>query len=587
VAAPAIAVSWGFEDGRLAFVRYREPKLIAMAVLGWTLVSVVIWRFRTQFCLGDIRRVVGKPPMPILAVFLGYLMTTGIWVLVPQNFWYELNQYLLLFIMLVALLMWSERDPSVARTLRSGLVASLAVVTVVGLIQAAVPLSFLSPINPEIGSPHPSFMGYKNPVALAVLGQIFLLAWLVFDRATPGIKGWRRILLPGGLLAAELVYLMSLGSRTSIMALLVATLFLVGLGWAHNPSLKLAVLGLSVGGALLVILAATLVVSEDNRRRAASMMAVIKQPASYLESDRGTYLLNTLNMVRHNPMGVGLGDWQTHYPIYRLHDPTRSFTPDFQVRRAHSDHVQFLGETGWPGLLLWGTLLLTLVWITSREFFKTGRHEPLFVSAQLVAFAAAMTTDYVIEMPYHKAQFFLVVFLAIQTCRPRQQIPPPNRSRISPVIAIAMTFLALCQIAFHIGLARKNQLAAHLETSYAADLQIPTDSEAGTRVLPFSRSYALGSRFAAMHGHSKTFHKDWLILSHSALMLDRRDVALVAASRSLDLHPYYPPAYLLMSHLENDPEVARQWLRGYEDLMRGPTSGCVDSPLRRLGSALP
>jgi O-antigen ligase len=338
-------------------------------------------------------------------------------------------------------------------------------------------------------------------------------------------------------------------------------------------------MGLVVGGVLFVALGATLVVSDENRQRAASMLAVIKQPASYLETDRGVYLLNTLSMVRHNPMGVGLGDWQTHYPVYRLHDPTRSFTADFQVRRAHSDHVQFLGESGWPGVVLWAILLFALIWITSREFFTTGRHEPLFISAQLIAFAVAMATDYVIEMPYHKAQFFLVVFLALQSRRPEQRISPPGRARIFQVISVAITLLAVGQIAFHIGLARKNQLAAHLEASYAADLQIQTGSAAENGVLPFSRSYTLGSRFAAMHGHSKTFHKDWLVFSHSALMLNRRKVALAAARRSLDLHPYYPPAYLLMSRLEDDPGTAQQWLRGYEDLMRGPTSGQVDPPL--------
>ena len=577
VAVPALTVSWGFVDGRLAFVLYREPKLIAITILGWTLVSAWLWRFRTELSIAEVRRTLGRKPIPVLAVFLGYLATTGTWVRVPQNYWYELNQYLLLFVLLLALLIWSDRDPAVAGTVRTGLVVSLAVVTVVGLLQAAVPFSFLTPIDPQIGTSQPSFMGYKNPAALAVLGQIFLVAWLVFDGPNTKGRPAPRLLL-GALLAAELVYLSTLGSRTSIMAMMTAALFLVGLWWARKRNLRRTLRALLTVGALLLIFGLVVAVNKDSRSRAATMAAYLTHPASFLDSDRGIYFLNTLNMVKQNPMGVGLGDWQTHYPIHRSHDPSRYFSPEIQVRRAHSDHVQFLGETGWPGLALWGAFLLSLIWITAREFFTTGRMEPLFLSAQVVAFAAAMTTDYVTELPYNKAQFFLVVFLAIQTRRPIRRPPSPENSRTLLVVACTVTALALGQIVYHAALARRVQLAAHLEQSYAEALRLPSDPDDDPGSLPFVRPYALGARFASMYGHTKTFHKDWLILAHCALLLERRDVALAATENALDLHPTYPPAYLMMSRLEDEPETARRWLLSYEHLLQGPTNGRADPP---------
>ncbi|MCD4750224.1 MAG: O-antigen ligase family protein [Thermoanaerobaculales bacterium] len=579
---PALAASWGFDDGRLAFVRYREPKLIALAILGWILVSTFLWSFWRRLSFSEVRRVLRRPPMLLLAVFLGYLMTTGLWVRVPQNYCYELNQYLLLFVLLVVLLMWSERQPAVAGMVRGGLVAGLALVTVVGLFQWVVPIPFLSPINPEIGAPHPSFMGYKNPAALALLGQIFLLAQFVF---TTTRRPWR--LLLGALLAVELVYLISLGSRTSYMALGVAILYLLGLWWAHVPTLRRALRGVLVGAAALLLLGAALAIHPPSRQRAASMAAYLAHPSSYLDSDRGTYLLNTLNMVRHRPLGVGLGDWQTHYPVFRLHDPARSFSAGYQVRRAHSDHVQLLGEAGWPGLALWIAFLAILVWTTAREHLNTGRWAPFFVSGQLVAFIAAMATDYVIELPYHKAQFFFVVFLAVATQRSGPPARFPDRSRVFLGAALVVSCMAFGQIVLHVELARKLHLAARLEQSYTEVLQAPTGPNGERNPRLFARPYLLGTRFASLFGHTKTFHKDWLILAHSAERFGRREVALAATRKTLALHPYYSPAYLLMSRLEDEPEAAQRWRRAHEHLMQGPAHGFAGPPPLDLRGPVP
>jgi hypothetical protein len=89
---------------------------------------------------------------------------------------------------------------------------------------------------------------------------------------------------------------------------------------------------------------------------------------------------------------MGLGDWQTQYLLYRLHRRDLYFTETIQVRRAHSDHVQVFGETGWPGPV---------------------RGSPL-LAAQVGAFAFAMLTDSMFEYPYLKLEILLVAFLATQ-----------------------------------------------------------------------------------------------------------------------------------------------------------------------------
>lgn len=175
IVVPALAISWGTLNGRLAYILYREPKLIALTVLGWSLVSAFLWCHWRQLCSLEVWKTFSRPPVLLLALFVGYLMTTGLWVRVKENFAYELNQYLLLLPLLLMLLIWVDRDPLVADLVRNSLIAGAALITIAGLIQWFVPIPLLRPIDPQIGAPHPSVMGYKNPAALAVLGQIFLL----------------------------------------------------------------------------------------------------------------------------------------------------------------------------------------------------------------------------------------------------------------------------------------------------------------------------------------------------------------------------------------------------------------------------
>jgi hypothetical protein len=363
IVVPALAVGWVRDDGRIAAVLYREPKLVAAGVLGWTFAAAFLWAWRRRLTAADLAAAIERPAMLALGAFLAYLAATGLWVRVPQNYFYELDQYLLLALLVVLLLAWTERDARLPGRVRAGLVASLAAVTAVGVLQILAPLPFLSPIDPEIGVAHPSLMGYKNPAALAVLGQLFLLAgWVAETRGNAG-RGVSRRLGLGLLLAVELVYLVSLRSRTSYAALAAGSVFLVGLWLARRPPRRALLRGAAAAAAAIALVAAAVAIHAPARERARSALAYAASPRAYLESDRGVYLRNTLNMARHRPLGVGLGDWQTQYPVFRSVRRTADFMdppPDVDVRRAHSDHVQLLGEAGWPGLVLWLGFLLLL-----------------------------------------------------------------------------------------------------------------------------------------------------------------------------------------------------------------------------------
>lgn len=565
VAVPPLAIAWGREDGRVAFVLYREPKLVAAAILGWILLAAFYWTKRGELrALGlsdALSRAVKGPAMTALALFVGYLAATGLWVRVRENYFYELNQYALLVVMLITLRIWARLDATAAAKVRYGLVGSLAAVTAIGALQAAGALPWLAPIDPEIGVSHPSLMGYKNPAALAILGQIFLLAHLAFaGRRTRTRLAW------GALLAGELVYLATLESRTSYAALVVALVFLAVLRVAREPSQARIARTLGATAAALAVAVAAVAVYPPTRDRARSIGDYLARPRTYLESDRGTYLLNTLNMVRYHPAGVGLGDWQTYYPVYRRYHRSVAFDDRHQVRRAHSDHVQFLGEAGWPGLAFWLAFLAILVAGTARRYLRTVNDAALFAAAQLVAFVTAMATDYLVEMPYHKFQFFLVVFLALDagatSAEPGRRALPEARRSAATLAAVGVTVTALLQIGYHASLARKVHVAAAMESLYLRAVERPGGD-------PLELAWVLdkGRELTRLAGCTKTLQRSYLVLAQSAHLLGRRDAALAAAREALELHPYDPEALRLVSNLTDDPAAARRFREAYHYVM--------------------
>lgn len=498
-AVPALAVLPAFRAGGPVFTLYREPKLAAAQALLWALLVALAWHRQPPVGAMALRSALVRPPLILLALFVAWSAATALWVTVPANLLYELIQYASLGVLLAVLVAWGERERRLRGVIVRALAASLGVVTVIGFVQLAAPISWLPPIDPQYGVSNPSLMGYKNPMALALLGQVYLLA-----RLAAGGSGRRRLAW-GLLLGAELVYLATLQSRTAYAALALSALLLVavaiarrGVAWRRRA----AVLAVTV--ALGGLFAAAVALHPGARARLGSAVQHATSPAEYLASDRGTYLLNTLNMVDHRPLGVGLGDWQSWYPLFRRHDRYRSFSDAFQARRAHSDLVQLLGETGWPGLALWLAFLAAAVGSALGRFLRRGDTTALFAGVQLAALVFAMGSDYLVEMPYHKLQLFLVGAVALIR-PPSEGAPAPAaapvaraRSAISTAAAVAVTAIATAAVAWSACSLVRAGLAAGIEQRYLAMLAHAAPA-GGERPIAIARGDEL-TRLAAAGG---------------------------------------------------------------------------------------
>lgn len=568
VALPALAISRGMHGDEVVFVLYREPKLTAAMVGAWLLLAILAWARPAIFSRQELAKTLRRPEIRLGLAFVTWMALTGLWGVVPELYVYEIQQYLTLALLWVALVTWARLESDVGAIVRAGLCSSAAVVTGIAGLQVAGLLPDLAPIDPHFGASHPSLMGYKNPAALAILGQLFLLAGLVI-RA----RSRRARILLGALVTAEIVYLATLHSRTTYVALGVGVGFAVALALSRTEARRWLPRILGTAAVAGTVFAIALLADADNLARFRSLAGVMS-PDGYLHSDRGTYLRNTLNIVEHHPAGVGLGHWQTCYPVFRLHDRYRSFDATFQVRRAHSDHVQVLGEGGWFGLGLWLAWIGLVLFRAGRRYYRHGDVDALFTTAQLVTVTMAMATDYVIEMPYHKLQFFLLAFLACAVSESRDansSIPDSRSFRPSRPLAIGLSLAALAMAFYQVEALRKQQLSAELLRSYTAIVE-ELGQEGKVPLAALDRVRILGSRFDERRGTSKTYHRDHLARAHLALLRGDSEEARRQVACALELHPYSSKAFGLMARAA-PPDEIRKWQRAQTHVLDEATAG--------------
>ncbi len=552
-------------DGRVAFVLYRSPKLAATLIGVWWFLALLLALHRHRLDSLDLSASLRSLPIALLGLLLLWFAISSLWAEVPANALFELSLYLPLFMLAVVLVAWMRTDARVRPAVELSLIATAAVATVVGGFQLAFEPRWLSAINPLNEVAHPSVMGYKNPMALAIAGQIFLLGSRIAG-ARHGPRRWLMIFCA----LAELAYLGQLESRTSLAALACATIALL-IAAAAWPTRRLTFRRLAAAaGAAVLLLGLAVTAVPAARHKAVSLAAYVAHPSTYLKSDRGVYLRNTLNMVRHRPWGVGTGDWQTQYPVYRLHDRYRSFDEVHEVRRAHSDHVQILGENGWLGLAVWLAFLGAVVRGLVRSYRASRRLGDLFLLAQILFWVAAMATDYVLDLPFHRLAFFLLIACAVAPGgaeeRPKAIGRFPTWAHNICVVLTAGAALLTSVVA--VSALRLGHDNAAMTRFYLQAL----DREGTGRSRLLERAASHGSTLLRTTAHSKTRYKDWQVLADVFRRLGRRGAARRCALRALELHPYSPKTFRLLASLHAGNQ-RRRWQEGHDHIVHATTSG--------------
>ena len=85
------------------------------------------------------------------------------------------------------------------------------------------------------------------------------------------------------------------------------------------------------------------------------------------------------------PVGVGLGQFAVVYPLYhRAAEIDWTFGEEFQLERAHNDHLQILAELGVVGFGVWIAMILLTAQMLSMEATKETQASPEVVQVSTV-----------------------------------------------------------------------------------------------------------------------------------------------------------------------------------------------------------
>lgn len=128
-------------------------------------------------------------------------------------------------------------------------------------------------------------------------------------------------------------------------------------------------------------------------------------------SVRGEIWENTWTMIRHNPlMGVGMGAYETAYPIYARENGMQGVTAE-----AHNDYLQILADAGVIGAML----ALWFIWALFRAIARGVRApDPLMAAialgggAGLFGLLVHSLFDFNLHLPSH-AMLFLFLSMVI------------------------------------------------------------------------------------------------------------------------------------------------------------------------------
>jgi O-antigen ligase len=248
------------------------------------------------------------------------------------------------FLLLALSSFWSFRRVGLRLTaLRAGMGTAAAIVIALGLAQARGlrPLPWLT-----VGDQRSATFGNVNMAAEFLgLALVVLLSWRGGGETSsrwPSLSALVEILVAGGL-----AYLYLLGTRSAMLGLGGALLFLAGAGRLPiRPLLRAA-----VAAALLVVF----VFRPGPRELVGPGMQAWKRDSAEL---RLAVWADTLRLIRDRPLGVGAGNFEHAFMPYAL--AGRSHPDESLVFRSpHNDVLRLLAEEGWIA----AAILLGLLWL--------------------------------------------------------------------------------------------------------------------------------------------------------------------------------------------------------------------------------
>jgi len=257
---------------------------------------------------------------------------------------------------------------------------------------------------------------YSNPNDLGAMALLQLSMATALLASEP--KGWVRWSAIAGVIALPMLILMT-QSRGVCLGL---SVFVVIAFYGQRRRVRLA-LRLAVVAAILVSIAPSSVWTRLQTLRSATDTSTLDQVDGQEGSARQRYEIwrVAFKIIGDQPItGVGLGAYK---PTHEQYAEDGEFNPTAQgARDTHSLYFNVLAETGFPGLLLYLTMVGVVVFAAERprrrckHVFETGAKQLLMLEAGLCAFLVASIFGSLPYLPHfllHLVLIYAVSRLAI------------------------------------------------------------------------------------------------------------------------------------------------------------------------------
>jgi O-antigen ligase len=298
----------------------------------------------------------------------------------------------------------------------------------------------VSPFGPFVNRNH--FAGYMEmlipiPIALLMTGGAKRDSRLFYVfAATMMAVAAVASLSRGGIisLVAELIFLASLGAKRRARLTGGGPFFL-----SHPVALTALVVAAISAGVFWIG-------AEPVVNRIINSTGISGEGNQTFFASRGWIWRDTLAMIEANPItGVGLGAYETAYPIYSEDDGTVTLGQSLVVDRAHNDYLQVLADCGIVGFAIAVWFIVTIfraTWRGSKSRDSLSAGFALGCGAGIFGLLVHSLFDFNLQLPSNALLFLLLAAVASHTAETGRR-SERNRTEVFEIVdeveAVALT----------------------------------------------------------------------------------------------------------------------------------------------------
>ena len=137
---------------------------------------------------------------------------------------------------------------------------------------------------------------------------------------------------------------------------------------------------------------------------------------AFLNTARTAMFVNTLQMIKDNPIiGVGLGNWFIHYPLYENYMTIEENLPEkVEMTKAHNEYIEIFAELGIIGfsMLLW---IMATVFILLKKLLLKRDEKNFFLILSIAIAFVGISVEACFSFPFRQPVpiFIMLIYFAV------------------------------------------------------------------------------------------------------------------------------------------------------------------------------